>query len=74
MKNGNVFGVHGKIRFLGKGGGAGVTKNQYLWGDCLKKGGWTVCRFKGRLGNIEEGDMKPQCTLWSPHSGSLAIW
>ena len=73
MKNVNVFGVHGKIRFLGEGG-RGLRKTNIYGGDCLKKGGWTVCRFKGRLGNIEEGVMKPQCTLWSPHSGSAAIW
>ena len=22
-------------------------KNQYIGGNCLKKGAWTVCRFKG---------------------------
>ena len=25
----------------------GFTKNQYRGGDCLKKGAWTVCQFKG---------------------------
>ena len=24
------------------------TKNQYREGDCLRRGGWTVCQFKGR--------------------------
>ena len=24
-------------------------KNQYRGGDCLKRGAWTVCRFKGSL-------------------------
>ena len=28
-------------------GGGGGTKNQYRGGDCLKRGAWTVCRFKG---------------------------
>ena len=30
-------------------------KNQYREGNCLKRGAWTVYRFKGRLGNKEEG-------------------
>ena len=30
-------------------------KNQYSGGDCLKSRAWTVCRFKGELGNKEEG-------------------
>ena len=34
MKNFNIFGVHGKIRVLE----GGFTKNQYIGGDCLKKG------------------------------------
>ena len=25
----------------------GFTKKQYIWGDCVKRGAWTVCRFKG---------------------------
>ena len=34
----------------------GVLKNQYVGGDCLKRGGgaWTVCWFKGGLGKKEE--------------------
>ena len=28
----------------------GVTKNQYIGGDCLKRETWTVCRFKRGLG------------------------
>ena len=47
MKNFDIFGVHGKVRFLG---GGGVTKNQCIGGDCLKRGAWIVCRFKGGLG------------------------
>ena len=31
----------------------GLTKNQYRGGDCLKRGAWTVCQFKGRLGKKE---------------------
>ena len=27
--------------------GEGFTKNQYIGGNCLKGGAWTVCRFKG---------------------------
>ena len=42
MKNFNIFGVHWKIWFLG----GGLTKNLYRMGDCLKRGAWTVCRFK----------------------------
>ena len=25
--------------FKGEGGGGGITKNQYIWGNCLKRGG-----------------------------------
>ena len=28
-------------------------KSQYTGGNCLKKGAWTVCRFKGWLGKKE---------------------
>ena len=44
MKNFNIFGVHWKIRLL-----EGFRKNQYSEGDCLKRGAWTVCPFKGCL-------------------------
>ena len=27
----------------------GFAKNQYREGDCLKRGVWTVCQFKGGL-------------------------
>ena len=30
-------------------------KNQDGGGNCLKRGAWTVFRFKGRLGKKEEG-------------------
>ena len=41
-----ITGVHWKTWFLGRGGS---RKNQYLGGDCLKKGIWTICRFKREL-------------------------
>ena len=44
MKNFNVFGVHGKIRFLR----GEVHKKPTFRGGYLKRGAWTVCRFKGR--------------------------
>ena len=46
------MGVHWKIQFLG---GGGFTKKQYVEGNCLKKGYWTVCRFKGQGGLVKEG-------------------
>ena len=49
MKNFNIFGVHRKIQFLG----AGFLKNQYRWGDCIKRGAWPERRgwyFWGRGG------------------------
>ena len=45
MKNFNIFAVHGKIRVLE----GGFTKNQYIGEDYLKRGAWTVCRFKRGL-------------------------
>ena len=38
-----LWGIHWKIRFL-----AGFPKNQYIRGNCLKRGGgaWTVSRFE----------------------------
>ena len=32
-------------------------KNQYVEGNFLKRGTWTVCRFKGELGEKEWGDV-----------------
>ena len=56
-KNFNIFGVHSKIRVLG-----GILENQYIRGDCLKRGegGWKVCWFKGgdltrKRGGVFEG-------------------
>ena len=48
-------------------------KNQYIGGNCLKKGAWTVCRFKGGggLGEKEgvvfvfEGGLTPVHTMLS---------
>ena len=58
MKNSNILGVHSKIQLLG----GKFTKNQYRRGDCLKRGAWTVWRFKGgredwrgRGGSVFEG-------------------
>ena len=34
--------------------GAGLTKNQYLKGNCLKTGVWTVYRFKWGEGGLDE--------------------
>ena len=44
MKNLNILGGSLKNPTFRRG----FTKNQYRGGDCLKKGAWTVCRFKGR--------------------------
>ena len=46
MKNFNTMGVHCKTQFLGEGR---LQKNQYIEGNCLKRGAWTVCRFKEGL-------------------------
>ena len=49
-----IMWAHWKIHFLGKGGG-GHKKKQYIGGNCLKRGAWTVCQFKGReLGKREQ--------------------
>ena len=53
MKNFNIIGVHWKIQFLG--GGGGVMKNQYRGGSYLKRGAWTICRFKGAWQEREVG-------------------
>ena len=36
----------------------GFTKNQYLGRNCLKRGAWTVCQFKGEAGKKEGGDFE----------------
>ena len=42
----HIFGVHGKIRFLGVDR-VGVTKNQYIGGIAYIGRAWTVSRFEG---------------------------
>ena len=66
-ENFNVFGVHGKIQVLE----GGFSKNQYIWGDCLKRGGgaWTVCRSKRgawqeRGGGVFDGGLILQFKLF----------
>ena len=48
MKNFNIMEVHLKIQFLGS-----VHKKRIHSGELPKKGVWTVCRFKGGLGEKE---------------------
>ena len=47
MKCFNIMGLHWKIQFLGGWGGG--SRNSVCWGRLLKKGAWTVYRFKGCL-------------------------
>ena len=42
MKNFNILVVHLKIQLLGGG-----LENPIYMGNCLKRGAWTVCWFKG---------------------------
>ena len=52
MKNFNIFGVHQKTQVLG----GGVHEKPIYRGGCLKRGAWTVCRFKGGgLGKYKGG-------------------
>ena len=53
--------------------GGAFTKNQYIGRNCLIRGAWTVCRFKGgggeglgkkEGGSVFEVGLIPQCTLW----------
>ena len=54
-KNYIIIWAHWKIHFLGKGGGRGVTKKTIYRGGSLKRGAWTVRRFKGgELGKREQ--------------------
>ena len=51
-KNFNIFGVHEKM------------KNQYIRGDCLKRGeAWTVCRFTGGLGKRDTPMHTMRCAI-----------
>ena len=51
MKNFNILGVHWKIQFLE----GGSRKTNIEGGNCLKRGAWAVCQFKGELGKKEGG-------------------
>ena len=55
MESFNIIWVHWKIDFLG--GSGGHKKIRYRE-NCLKRGAWTVCRFKG--GGLAK---KGQCAL-----------
>ena len=70
MKNFNFWGSLKNPIFR-----VGLTKNQYRGGNCLKRGAWTVCRFKGETwqerggGVFEEGEgvdtlMHTMCTFY----------
>ena len=67
IKNFIIMGVHSKIRIL-----VGVTKNQYIGEDCLKRGALgQFADIRGGLGEKEGvvllgggGGLIPQCTLW----------
>ena len=48
-------------------------------GDCMKRGTWTVCRFRDSLGKKEEGGVfegvdTPMHTMIKKHSNSLLIY
>ena len=72
MKYFNIFGIHRKIQFLGKKGGGGGAKNQYIEGlpKKVKREAWTVYIFRGGgLGKrggvvfLRGRVLIPQCTL-----------
>ena len=48
-------------------------------GDYLKRGAWTVCKFKGGLGKkegggvFERGELIPRCTLCAATSEKINI-
>ena len=48
MKNFDITAVHWKIPLLWGGGKEGSHQTS-IEGWLLKKGAWTICRFKGRL-------------------------
>ena len=50
--------------FRGRGGGS--PKNQYIVGNHLKRGAWTVWRFKGGFAKKEEGGVFEQG--WYPNA------
>ena len=52
LKNIDIMGVHWKIWFLREA----LHENQYTGGGCLKRGAWSVCRFKkGGVGGRRGG-------------------
>ena len=74
MKNFIIMGVQWKIQFLGV-----AWKNNILGVNCLKKVAWTVCRFKKKgfarkRGDVFEGGVRPQCTLWVGGAFLLTQW
>ena len=47
--------------------------------DCLKRGAWTVCRFKrlcrkGRVVLLRAGELIPQSTLWEDFINGKCIF
>ena len=62
--------LHWKFRLLG--GGGGVTKNHIEEGDCLKRGTWTVFRFKGGLARKRGVFLRGVDTLM--HTMGLKVW
>ena len=53
-----------------------VPEKQIYRGNCLKRGSWTGCRFKGGLdekegGGVFEGGLIPQCTLCTIRHGRV---
>ena len=72
MKNFNNFGVHWKFNF--KLGG-GFTKKQYRGGDCLKRGAWTVWKFKeeGVWQEREGGVFEGGCWYPDAHYGLFVL-
>ena len=53
MKNFNIMGVHWKIQFSR----VGFHKKPIYRGDCMKRGAWTVFRFKEILGKKKGGQV-----------------
>ena len=41
----------------------GLTKNQYRGGNCLKRGAWTVCRFKGETMYVPHVHLSQQASV-----------
>ena len=47
MENFNIIYVDSLENPFFGGGEVVVTKKQYMEENCIKRGAWTVCRFKG---------------------------